>query len=481
MRQSRYALALGARSRETQAPSLPISRSVMKRFLILFVIFLSHSAVAENLDDIKAFLSSTYVDNRPGASVIIVDNGETMHEAGYGLANVEHGIPITPQTIFRVGSITKQFTAAAIMLLQQRGELSVGDPIEKYLPDYPTHGHEISIYHLLNHTSGIKSYTNIPGYMNAGVRTDLTTEELVAVFKNLPMDFAPGEDWNYNNSGYVLLGAIIEKVSGQSYADFIADNITAPLGLDSTLYGGRQVIPNRAAGYELVNENTIVNAGFISMTQPHAAGSMLSTPADLANWNKALTGGEFIHDSSYESMTTPANLNSGETFPYGYGLDVGSLRERRMISHGGGIHGFTCFSLWLPDDGLYIAVLTNGATMGADPTTVAKKIAAMYIGDPYPVRQAMRLAADDETRLAGSYKGLIYGEYPLEINATDSNFTLSIAGGPAQTLFAESRELLFMKNSLNYIIIEWEENAAPRLLYHYEENEPPVVLEKTTD
>ena len=453
----------------------------MKRFLILFVIFLSRSVVAANLDDIKGLLSSTYADNRPGASVIIVDNGEIVHKAGYGLANVEHGIPITPETIFRVGSITKQFTAAAIMLLQQRGELSVDDSIEKYLPDYPTHGHKITIYHLLNHTSGIKSYTNITGYMNAGVRTDLTTEELVAVFKNLPMDFAPGEDWNYNNSGYVLLGAIIEKVSGQSYADFIADNIAAPLGLDSTLYGGQQVIPNRAAGYELVNENIIINAGFISMTQPHAAGSMLSTPADLANWNKGLTGGEFIHDDSYDAMTTPANLNNGESFPYGYGLSVGSLRERKMISHGGGIHGFTCFSLWLPDDDLYIAVLTNGATMGADPTTIAKKIAAMYISDPYPDRQAIRLAADDETRL-GNYKvPLLYGEYPLEINAVGGNFTLTIAGGPAQTLYAESRELLFMKNSLDYIIIEWEDNTATRLLYHYEEDESPVVMKKTTE
>ncbi|MGI9262347.1 MAG: serine hydrolase domain-containing protein, partial [Woeseiaceae bacterium] len=220
----------------------------MSRLLIVSAVLMSQLAFSAELDDVRAYLDATYSADRPGAAVVIAKAGEVIHEQGYGLANVEHGIANTPETIFRVGSVTKQFTAAAIMLLQQRGELSVDDPIGKYLPDYPTHGHEITIYHLLNHTSGIKSYTGIPGYMDQGVRPDLTTEELVDVFRNLPMEFAPGDAWNYNNSGYVLLGAIIEKISGQSYAEFVADNISGPLELGSTLYGGPQVIPNRASG-----------------------------------------------------------------------------------------------------------------------------------------------------------------------------------------------------------------------------------------
>lgn len=450
----------------------------MSRLGVVAVTLFSLSVHANGLDDARDYLEATYTSDRPGASVVIFDGGEIVHERGYGLANVEHGIPITPDTIFRVGSVTKQFTGAAIMLLQQRGELSVDDPITKFLPDYPTHGHEITIYHLLNHTSGIKSYTGIPGYMNEGVRPDLTTDELIDVFKNLPMDFAPGDAWNYNNSGYVLLGAIIEEVSGQSYADFIADNIAGPLGLDSTLYGGRQVIPNRAAGYGLDDNGDVINAGFISMTQPHAAGALLSTTGDLVKWHQALTGGEFIHDDSYLAMTTPAKLNDGETFPYGYGLGVGQLRERRMISHGGGIHGFTCYSLWLPDEDVYIAVLTNGAPAGPGPTTVAKKIAAMYIGDPYPQRQAVILDANTIAGLSGNYEGPTFP--PVEVRVEDGDIIVDM-GFDAVTMLAQDRKTLFVEDGLEFVEVEWDGDTAARLSFHFEEGVPPEVVSRVAE
>ncbi len=446
----------------------------MKRFCLL-LIFSPFTAFA-SLDDARTFLDDTYAPDRPGASVVIMQNGEMIHQEGYGLANVELGVPITPDSIFRIGSVTKQFTSAAIMLLQQRGELSVSDPIGMYLPEFPTHGHHITIEHLLNHTSGIMSYTSIPGYMEGGVRPDLTTEELVDVFKNLPMEFAPGDKWNYNNSGYVLLGAIIEKISGQSYEDFIAENIAGPLGLGSTLYGGPKLIPNRAAGYSLDDEDNIVNAGFISMTQPHAAGSLLSTTGDLVEWHNALTGGEFIHDDSYQQMTTPANLNDGETFPYGYGLGIGKLRDRRMISHGGGIHGFSCYSLWLPGENLYVAVLTNGATNGPGPTTVAKMAAAMVIGDPYPAREAVELDEEDRSGLVGKYEGETFP--PIEIVVDDGAIVMIIGGEDREIVQAESRDILFMEDSIAYVEIEWEGDTASALLLHFEEGVPPEVLHR---
>lgn len=446
----------------------------MKR-LCLLLFFLPFTAYA-SLDDARAFLSNTYAADRPGASVIIMKDGEIIHQEGYGLANVELSVPITPDSIFRIGSVTKQFTSAAIMLLQQRGELSVSDPIGKYLPEYPTHGHQITIENLLNHTSGIMSYTSIPGYMDAGVRPDVTTEELIEVFKNLPMEFAPGDKWNYSNSGYVLLGAIIETISGDSYEDFIATNIAGPLGLDSTLYGGPKLIPNRASGYSLDDEGNIVNAGFISMTQPHAAGSLLSTTGDLVEWHKALTGGEFIHDTSYQQMTTPANLNDGETFPYGYGLMIGKLRDRRMISHGGGIHGFTCYSLWLSREDLYVAVLTNGATSGPDPTTVAKMAAAMVIGDPYPEREAVELDDSDRNGLIGKYESETFP--PIEIAVDGGTIIMIIAGEDRETVLAESRDILFMEDSIAYVEIEWEGDTASALLFHFEEGVPPDVLSR---
>lgn len=448
----------------------------MMRRLFLLTAFLAQLAPAAELDEVRAYLDATYTPDRPGASVVIVKGGEIIHEQGYGLANVEHSTPITPATIFRIGSVTKQFTAAAIMLLEQRGELSIDDPINKFLPDYPVHGHEITIYHLLNHTSGIKSYTGIPGYMDQGVRTDLTTDELIDVFAHLPMEFAPGDSWNYNNSGYVLLGAIIETVSAQSYSDFIAEHITAPLGLDSTLYGGPQVIPNRAAGYSTDEAGNVINAGYISMTQPHAAGALLSTTGDLVKWHKALTGGEFIHDDSYAAMTTPADLNDGGSYPYGFGLGVGLLRERRMIAHGGGIHGFSCYALWLPDEDIYVAVLTNGAPAGPGPTTVAKTIAALTIGDPYPERQSVTLSAKDVEGLSGDYTGPTFP--PVRMFAEDGKIIMDM-GFDKVTLLAESRDLLYVDDGLEYVDVEWNGDTATSMSLYFEEGVPPEVLIRT--
>jgi CubicO group peptidase (beta-lactamase class C family) len=459
---------------------------VIRFFRLLFVIcFLlgfqsvTVAATDEALHDIRSFLAETYAANRPGAAVVIVEKGEIVHQAGYGLANIELGAPISNDTVFRIGSVTKQFTAAAIMLLEQRGLLSVSDPIDKYLPDYPTHGHVITIDNLLTHTSGIMNYTDIPGYMDTGIRDDLTTEELIDVFRNKPMDFAPGDKWNYSNSGYVLLGAIIEAVSGISYEDFIATQITAPLSLEHTVHGGPKLIPNRAAGYELDSDGNIVNARFLSMTQPHAAGSLLSTTGDLVKWHKVLTGGEFIRDDSYKQMTTPALLNDGESFPYGFGLGVGSMRGHRMIAHGGGIHGFRCYTMWLPDEDVYVAVLTNGARNGPDTMTVAKLSAAMLIGDPYPERVPIELGDEALDRLVGKYAGENFP--PIEIKRSDAKLTMDIGGFVIETLLAESRRILFFPDSLNYVEVEWNGNSVGRLLMHTEESMPPTVLEPVAE
>jgi len=456
---------------------------LLRPFLVICTVFflpvVAFAATDGVLDDIRALLAETYAADRPGAAVVIVENGEIIHQSGYGLANVELNVPISNDTVFRIGSVTKQFTAAGIMLLEQRGQLSTSDRIEKYLPDYPTHGHVITIDNLLTHTSGIMSYTNIPDYMETEIRDDLTTEELIDVFDNLPMEYAPGDKWNYNNSGYVLLGAIIEAVSGHSYEDFIAEQIAGPLGLGSTVYGGPKLIPNRASGYGMGDDGNIVNAGFLSMTQPHAAGSLLSTTGDLVKWHKALTGGEFIHDDSYMKMTSPFELNDGESHPYGYGLGLGTMRGRKLIAHGGGIHGFTCYSMWLPDEDIYVAVLTNGATSGPGPTTVASLAAAMLIGDPYPERQAIDLSEPDIDGLTGNFVGEDFP--PIEISNEDGQLSMDIGGFAVEKLYAESRNLLFMKDSLNYIKVRWAGSSATELRFHTKEGEPPAVLERVSE
>lgn len=451
---------------------------LLRAFLILIALSSvqtgAFAATEEALNEIEAFLTQTYPAGRPGASIVIMEKGEIVHQAGYGLANVELGVPITNNSVFRIGSVTKQFTAAGIMLLEQRGALSTSDPIEKYLPDYPTHGHVITIDNLLTHTSGIMSYTNIPDYMGTEIRDDLTTEELIDVFDNLPMEFAPGDKWNYNNSGYVLLGAIIEAVSERSYEDFIAEQITGPLGLESTVYGGPKLIPNRASGYDLDDDGNIVNADFLSMTQPHAAGSLLSTTGDLADWHKALTSGEFIHDDSYKKMTSPFELNDGESSPYGYGLGIGTMRGHRLISHGGGIHGFSSYAMWLPDEDVYIAVLTNGARDGADPTTVSKIAAAMLIGAPYPERVAIDLGSRVLNGLTGNYQAADFP--PVTVSHDDDQLRMEVGDFYSESLLAESRGLLFIPDSLYYIEVEWNGSSANELHFYTNEGEPPTVL-----
>ncbi|HEY7543856.1 MAG TPA: serine hydrolase domain-containing protein, partial [Blastocatellia bacterium] len=212
------------------------------------------NGLASAIDEVCA---KTFKPNEPGAAVIVVKDGKVIFRKGYGMANMELGVKIEPDMIFRIGSVTKQFTAVAILMLMEQGKLTLQDEITKFLPDYPTQGQRITIEHLLTHTSGIKSYTGLPEWRPQW-RKDVSLKELIDLFKDKPMEFAPGEKWNYNNSAYVLLGAIIEKISGQSYAEFLEKNIFTPLGMKNTSYDNTsRVIARRAAGYSKGKEGYV--------------------------------------------------------------------------------------------------------------------------------------------------------------------------------------------------------------------------------
>jgi len=297
------------------------------------------------------------------------------------MANIELGVPLKPEMVFRVGSLTKQFTAAAILLLEEKGKLKLADTIDKYLPDYPKkQASNITIEHLLTHTSGIFSYTSIPGYMNSDeLRRHLSTAELIDVFKDLQPDFAPGEKWQYSNSGYVLLGGIIEEVSRISYEDFIQENIFDKLGMRNSHYGSHtKIIPNRASGYEFFSTD-MTNARFLSMTQPHAAGSILSNVDDFATWNRALFSGQILSKTSLQRMTSRVKLNSGEEHGYGYGLGIREINGHKMFAHGGGIFGFATFALHIVDENLFVAVFANSTNRQRLPGRVAQKIAKLIL------------------------------------------------------------------------------------------------------
>ena len=349
-------------------------------------------------------LKDSFAADKPGASVIVVKDGRMVFRKALGMADLELGVPLQPDMVFRLGSITKQFTAASILMLAEEGKLSLQDPIEKFLPGYPTQGHAITVEHLLTHTSGIQSYTDIPGWMTTKITAPMTVAELVDGFKKEPMQFAPGEKWAYNNSAFVLLGAIIEKASGKSYEAFVKERIFEPLGMTSSYYGSTEpIIPKRVPGYT-ADGDKVRNAGYLSMTQPYSAGSLSSSVDDLARWDAALYTEKILKKASLEKAWTSYVLKSGEATKYGYGWAVSKLRGRRSIEHGGGIFGFSTYALRLPEDRVYVAVLTNSDSPMTAPAYVAKKLAAIAVGDPFPDFTPLTLDPSVLGRYAGVYR-----------------------------------------------------------------------------
>lgn len=355
--------------------------------------------------EMDAMVAAAFAPDQPGGAVIVVKDGTPVYRRAIGMASMELGVPLTADSVFRLGSITKQFTAAAVMLLVEDGTVSLTDPIEKYLPGYPTQGHVITVEHLLTHTSGIQSYTAIPGWFPGKIRADLPLLELIDGFKKEPMQFAPGERYAYNNSAYVILGAVIEKASGVSYEQFLATRIFTPLGMTHTFFGSnRPLIRGRVQGYS-EDKGAVVNAQFLSMTQPHAAGSIVSTVDDLAKWDAALTAGTLLKPASLTRMSTPYRLKDGTSTGYGYGLQTKALRGHPTLEHSGGIFGFSTFAVRVPDARVYVAVLANSDAPKTSPAYLARRLAAVALGSPFPERTAITLDAATLAKYAGVYEG----------------------------------------------------------------------------
>lgn len=287
-------------------------------------------------------------------SVLIAKGGKVVFSKGYGMANVEHAIPNRPNTVFRLGSITKQFTAVAILQLQQQGKLSVRDPISKYIPGYPQ-GDKITIHHLLSHSAGIPSITDFSN-LSEIQRHPSNVTQVMGYFKNLPLEFSPGNDFKYSDSGYIVLGAIVEAVSALPYEKYVRDNFFIPLGMNSTYMDRNQsVIPNRAAGYNVDSKGTLVNAEFIEMSFPHGAGAMASTVEDLYLWDRALKEGKLLSKESAEQLFQ-VQASSGQ-IAYGYGFFIDQAKQ--TIGHMGEIEGFRAASYRHMENDLTVILLSN--------------------------------------------------------------------------------------------------------------------------
>jgi CubicO group peptidase (beta-lactamase class C family) len=363
-----------------------------------------------------------------GMTVGIARGRDTILLKGYGAADIELNVATPDRAVYEIGSATKQFTASAILQLQEAGKLSLDDEITKFLPTYPTQGHTVTLRRLLDHTSGIRSYTEVAGFGTIMSR-DLARDSLVAIFAPLPFDFAPGEAMVYNNSAFFLLGLVIEKASGMTYERYVKEKLFARAGMkDSRYCSNTEVVPRRAHGYD-VGRGGLQLAAYIAHTWPYAAGSLCSTAGDLLTWTYALHHGGILSAASYRELITPSKLNDGTTIRYSKGLFVGdSLLGHPAIHHGGDIPGFTTEVAYLPDDSVTIVVLMN--TEGPlRPDAVAQSIVKFMLGDRTPAGVRFTGTASD---FVGVYRGVGRGR-PLVLTFAAGSAG-SAAGGLALKL-----------------------------------------------
>jgi CubicO group peptidase (beta-lactamase class C family) len=370
-------------------------------------------------------------------TVLVARDGVVVVDKGYGLANVEWDVPNTPATKFRIGSITKQFTAAAILLLEERGKLKVEDRTKIYLPNQPASWDRITIYNLLTHTSGLANFTTLPSF-HATKGSATTVEGALATLRDRVLDFGPGEDVNYSNSGYMVLGAIIEMVTGQSYEKFLAENFFTPLAMSDSGYdSSAAIIKRRASGY-IKTPAGYANADYIHMSVPHAAGALYSTTADLLKWEHALFGGKVLSQASVDRMITP--------FKNDYALGLASFTEkgRRVISHAGEIDGFNTFMAYYPGSRTVVVVLSN--VNGTVPPTLAAQLGSLMHGEAVTLMSERREIAVPAAILS-KYVG-VYDLAPIgivTITLEGNHLMAQVTGQGKQPIFADSESLFFLK------------------------------------
>ena len=409
----------------------------------------------------QAILAKHIPANGPGVAVIVSQNDDILYQGAFGQANLEHAIPLTVDSVFRLGSITKQFTAAAIMMLHEQKKLNIKDNIHQYIPDFPTEDNQVTIENLLTHTSGIANYTEDQELFSQEIQVPTNMEKMLLRFAKHPMVFKTGEAMRYSNTGYVLLGKIIEVASGQSYANFIEQQIFLKLGMKSSRYGGSQIIPNRASGYDMGHDG-IVNASHIDMSWPHAAGSLLSTVGDLNIWFKGLRSGQLISKQSYQQMIAPFVLNDGEVSSYGYGLGLSKLNKYKTISHSGGIPGFVTNAIYLPEEDLYIAILANFS--GTNLRLITNLLAAVTLDIELPTFKPIKFENSKIAPLTGNYR--LDNEDIRKFFIENNKVYTQRGNGEKYEVIPMSDNSFYYSESLTYFVIS-HDNEGQQVMNFY--------------
>jgi CubicO group peptidase (beta-lactamase class C family) len=429
-----------------------MKNSLLLLLCLFFTMSISKKAIAQNPEsDFDTLFTTRFPSDGPGAVVLVAKSGEIIYEKAFGMANLELNVPMHTNAVFRIGSNTKQFTAAAILKLAEEGKLSLEDDITKFVPDYPSKGKRITIKQLLGHTSGIKDYTGIPAFRDIK-RKDLSPKDLVDLFKEQPMDFEPGQDFRYDNSGYVLLGYIIEQVTGKSYGQYIAENFFQTLGMKNSYYDDAvTIIPGRIPGYKKVDGHYL-NADYLSMTLPYSAGSLLSTAEDFLTWYEAVMSGKAINRASVREAQISVILPNGRPTGFGYGWEMGNVQGSPSVKHYGVVNGFVTYATYLPQEKIFVAILSNSEAAG-DLDMPASEIAAVVLGKPYLCSE-QHLSAEQLSAYTGTYNTRFDGK--KLIGEQDGSLEYYSKGGGKTRLISCGRDLFRLENSLS--TLEFQKN-----------------------
>lgn len=426
------------------------------------------------VQQIDRILAAAFPPDQPGAAVLVKRGDNILLRKGYGLADLEWNTPVSPDTVFRIGSITKQLTIMAVLLLVQEGRLSLDDPITRFFPEAPAYLQAVHIDHLMTHTSGIKSYSNLPDYERWN-KLSVTHDWVVRRIFDEPLFFTPGEGWSYTDSGAFLLGMILEKIHGKSWEEVMREQVFAPLGMEHTVYDqpGR-IVPRRASGY-MKRKTGFENAPYLSMDLPWAAGALMSTVDDLARWSAGLDGERLVRRDLLDKAFTPYRLADGRSTYYGYGWAIGDYEGHTLVEHGGRVSGYEGHILRVPDARILVVLLTNAMNRKPDPDFLATKIATYVLGKPYePV--AVPLSAEVAGAYAGTYR--IDEKTTREVFLRDGRLYVQRTGSEPQEILARGNDEFFYDGTFARVRFERDETGAVVRMVHRPDYGAEIRAEK---
>jgi CubicO group peptidase (beta-lactamase class C family) len=419
----------------------------MKRIypIRLFWFFLSLNSYCQDFHsekELDQLFTSRFSDKTPGCSALVSQSGKIIYEKAFGSANLELNVPVEPKTVFSLASITKQFTAISILQLVSQRKIALTDNIQKYIPDFPANN--ILIENLLSHTSGLKDYLQVDTGEKFGERLDYTPRELINVFRNMPLEYEPGTKYAYCNSDYILLGYIIEKVSGKTYSEYISENIFIPLEMTDTYYDSDEtIIPNRASGYFKAGDQ-YRKAEFWSATIGYAAGGLLSTTIDLQKWQSGLLSYKILKKELLDLAFTPYKLKDGTT-NYGFGWNITEINGMKRIDHGGAKNGFLTYEAYFPEQQLYIALLFNSENAPRDELSI--KVSEILLGKS--MQKEIILNEDVLKTYIGIYRLVSDPKRTITLTKEKNGLNANISGQGSFSLLFQSETQFQLKNLLD--------------------------------